>query len=1388
MSNNTQHQLFKYRKVEGLALLSVTLVLVIGFLNLNNARNDLFETIEKGYENKTVVNLDKDFSVNDLTNLFVNGNYISNQQDAGIIAEHISKKLNSGTKLPNLGTLNKEAFFVKVSDIDSIAGNYFRNLIDKSRSVLQMPADISELDALYSENNVSEIKVGDGDCEVSVTVYQKPETGRLPKILKKLHLKKDAPVTDGVWVQLKEYWQITPDSLQINEHTEYDSIVAYAKTNSQGKTIFKGLQSNKYYSVLPIKKNHEYGAAQGTSAATQEKGFKEQKNNFVFTENEHQIKIFDSSTYQQLKAGEVLTVQTPQAYRDTFISYLLWFFVAWWILNIFLSFLKNQPDQLLLPLLMTLTGIGTLVMYAIHEPLTDNMEGNGMVTGTLFGLALYFLLSVIYLDKLFDGRCRYKFLKLFASTTGHFYLYLGFLLLLLLNMFGYGPEGSGVEVNLPLFIVFGLPFQPSEIIKFLVIIFFAFYFSRNVKYFQETVWQLKIKRIAFVFIGLAALMAGYMKTGDLGPAMVIGFAFIIIYSMANRDSIHLILGTASYIALLLFVRWVLKGSGFAYLTISFIWCIAWISIGIIYSYIKQKKTYESALFLNFIIAVFVFGSSLFSNSGFGERLQNRTAMSIFGDGIWNNEVQGGDQVAQGLWGLATGGMTGQGLGNGNPNVIPAFHTDMILASIGEELGWLCLLLIVVCLTLLIHRSWLIGRKAGKGFLFYLATGIAIVTGVQFLVISLGSTGLIPLTGISVPFLSSGMVSMIINVVAFGLVFSISQEKGDKELREEINKKYDNAVTIPVLLTYFGLSALLLGRLFWYQCIQADNILIQPALVTNRTGDRVVEYNPRINIMIRELGAANIYDRHDELLATSERDLLKRYEKDKIIEESAQNEIQRFKRRYYPFGNNLIFWTGDFNNTRYIWNENRGYIAERRHLAELRGFQNRKPNKEGKYDAIYLKTSKYKLNRFLPEQPKEYEYASYNYSDLLPSLKAGIHSNETEKLKKKQQDVHLTVDARLQTEIQNAMSQFFQTGNYQNMKKLRASVVVLNAGTGELLCSANYPLPNVDTLKIKPEKYNDIEGTSTYNFSQAYTDMDLGISYPTPPGSTAKVISALAGFIKAGESAANKIYNINPVETIYSGEPGNRKSENVGMEKAIVESSNIYFINLVNDLDLYEQLRDIYSPAGIGVDGITPYFIENRVSDTIIKPRFSSAISMNRDIAIPQYKKYREERAKGEYKKMNNSNWGWAWGQGTMAATPLAMARAYSIVANNGQFIETQYVMNEKAEISTIVSGDYTKTLTTYMEKEAKTKGITGIAAKTGTPERVTRIVKRGRRTSESVQNDGWFIFFRNSEAYEAPITVAIRIERLDGGGSQRAVNLAKDILKVITKRESEIKK
>ena len=118
---------------------------------------------------------------------------------------------------------------------------------------------------------------------------------------------------------------------------------------------------------------------------------------------------------------------------------------------------------------------------------------------------------------------------------------------------------------------------------------------------------------------------------------------------------------------------------------------------------------------------------------------------------WNNEVFGGDQIANGIWAMSSGGVQGQGVGEGFAKTIPEAHTDMILPSMGEEFGWAGIIAVFILFLLYLHRSIIIGRQTGRPFLFYICAGIGIGTFVQFLLIAGGSIGALPLSGVSLAF-------------------------------------------------------------------------------------------------------------------------------------------------------------------------------------------------------------------------------------------------------------------------------------------------------------------------------------------------------------------------------------------------------------------------------------------------------------------------------------------------------------------------------------------------------------------------------------------------------------------------------------------------------------
>jgi cell division protein FtsW (lipid II flippase) len=135
----------------------------------------------------------------------------------------------------------------------------------------------------------------------------------------------------------------------------------------------------------------------------------------------------------------------------------------------------------------------------------------------------------------------------------------------------------------------------------------------------------------------------------------------------------------------------------------------------------------------------------------------------------------GYQLVQALYALASGGVLGAGLDMGSPRYIPAVHTDFIIAAIGEELGLAGSLAVVCLLMLFVARGFVVALNARSGFNLLLAAGLSAVVGLQSLIILAGALDLIPLTGITLPFVSYGGSSVVANFLIVGLLMRISDE-------------------------------------------------------------------------------------------------------------------------------------------------------------------------------------------------------------------------------------------------------------------------------------------------------------------------------------------------------------------------------------------------------------------------------------------------------------------------------------------------------------------------------------------------------------------------------------------------------------------------------------
>lgn len=285
------------------------------------------------------------------------------------------------------------------------------------------------------------------------------------------------------------------------------------------------------------------------------------------------------------------------------------------------------------------------------------------------------------------------------------------LLMPLLPVVGASINGARLWVR-----VAGQSFQPGEFAKLFLAVFFAGF--------------LVLKRESLALIRIKQFGVGLPRPRDLGPILVC-WAISIAVLVFQRD-----LGT-SLLFFGLFVSVLYFATGQR----------TWLAIG-------------AALFMfGATVAYFLFGHV-------------RVRVQVWLDPFAYADSQG-YQVVQSLYGLASGGMFGTGLGDGFPYLVPFAKSDFILSAFGEELGLIGLTAILLLYAVLVQRGLRVASIVRDGFAQLLAGGLAVVLGLQTFIVAGGVTRLIPLTGLTTPFLTAGGSSLVANWIALGLLLRIS---------------------------------------------------------------------------------------------------------------------------------------------------------------------------------------------------------------------------------------------------------------------------------------------------------------------------------------------------------------------------------------------------------------------------------------------------------------------------------------------------------------------------------------------------------------------------------------------------------------------------------------
>jgi cell division protein FtsW (lipid II flippase) len=1324
------------RNNERLWLLAITLVLTFLFYSLFTVLQRDFAEVPQRLSNGTMINLNDENPGQRLKNLLQTSFYFEDPKDIELIGSVVTQQINQdGDVIDNIGELNKSKYNVDAGQAFALGGESFKKRVQVSRMQLGFSGDDSlrfeqEKKAPPSLPAANNIGLGNHAIRGEIKNREgKPVAGVLVRL--QMIVPQDSAYSEEVREVSREQVERAAGikrtyAVDSANHKQLISLAAYARTDATGKFTFGGLPQNKAFEVLPLQPGYQFGSSKGVQGLEKDVAF-------TFTQSPHKIRLLSSRDFNNLKKEGSLIVRTPEEASKWFWIIAGAFFVGFILLHIFLSLRFSQADQFVLPVMMLLTGLSLITLLSLQDPLRDRFLARSTLWYFIAGFAGVFFLLLFDLKRFTADSGVYRMFAFKGKEGGRGIQWAGLavVLLVLTILLGTGPEGSGVKVNL-----FG--FQPSEVVKFLIIVFLAGFFAANEKFISE--YATMQKRWSFFSLALGAIILSillFLMLGDLGPAIVVCFTFIILFSFSRGDFAYM----AGAVVLFVLANWVFKN----------IWIATAVTvIGLAATMLfVRKQVSESA-----IMALVVMGGFMLIDQvpvlqnlfpGPVQRLTERKSIWL---NKWDNEVFGGDQIANGIWAMSSGGVQGQGVGEGFAKTIPEAHTDMILPSMGEEFGWAGIVAVFILFLLYLHRSISIGRQTGRPFLFYICAGIGIGTFIQFLLIAGGSIGALPLSGVSLPFVSYGGTSLICNLLAAGFLLSASMVRGSVVQMNYIARQQDKnlmpalvAACVGLILLTVNVSRYLFNNKQW---------VVQPALVADRSGARMFSYNPRIAILMNRLQAGSVYDRKGKLLATSKPEMVLQ-QRDSLVAagldlHNLQSITHRRLDRYYPFEENMFFWTGDANTNVFMGGMN-GYFAEYELDAELRGFETPIKN-------YTVTASRFRENRFLPRTVTEMTVAEKDYSALAPLLLAGINSEEVEKFKQRNRDVQLSMDAALQTSIQQSFAKD------DSLRDNRVSVVIMEDSTGDVITSAMYPLPPVNNWEQLTMPIAEQNKLAYWN-----TNTDLGFTYATQPGSTAKLATALAAFNKLGMTAAKKTILIRPQDLIRikSAEPD--EPGNISLERALVKSNNSYFIKLANEEKLQEEMATVYMQTGMFLRGVGGYFYERNPHNQQQEEKWRDLWRKTEFTSIRSYNKndIRKTRGRGVS--------GMAWGQGELIATPASVARLAAAIANHGILVPHRYVLKISDSSIAVKQGfpvakdsQYATTIESYMLKQSanKVKDLhIVVAGKTGTPERIWK----GERI-----NDGWYVFFAPKATGPGHVVVCVRIEKAIG--SSEAVKLA----------------
>jgi len=435
-------------------------------------------------------------------------------------------------------------------------------------------------------------------------------------------------------------------------------------------------------------------------------------------------------------------VSTPRAPRPSRTAELGLLFLAWIIVTAFYVLASLGAKGHMPPRLLGFLGAIMAISLGLHLairhyaprssqvllPVATLLNGIGYIEISRWNPPLAKNQSLWVLISAVAVVATLKFVRHVRDLDRYRYLTLlaaiALLLLPLVPHFGENINGARLWVHIGT-----SSFQPVEIAKILLAFFFASYFAANRQLLSTPTQRLGGRLIVPPKTLLPILFAWGFAIAILGAENDIGFALLLF-------------------ALFLSLLWVTTG----------------------------LKTYV-------VLGVLLFAGGALGAAKMFHQVSHR--ISLWLDPWSAVNFAYSHQLAYGWFSLAAGGVTGTGLGLGQSGTVPYITTDMIFAAVGEELGFLGVIVVLCLFTVFVGEGFRIAQRAHTDFVRLAATALTATMGFQAFFIMAGVLRILPFTGITLPFMAYGGSSLVANYIIVALLLRISDESATERRGGEV---------------------------------------------------------------------------------------------------------------------------------------------------------------------------------------------------------------------------------------------------------------------------------------------------------------------------------------------------------------------------------------------------------------------------------------------------------------------------------------------------------------------------------------------------------------------------------------------------------------------------